>query len=169
MVNNYILFVLASNNKHFQFLNNKMFPVIMEVENCYKNNKIYEMVDYIVQKKPKFIKTTNSYDRKIVYKALEEILLIYNLKIKCNRSKQWVSQFAKKTMCYKHKCELTGACDCCSDPWCNGPNCEQCGKWEDCRFAVEKGDFMYKSKICVGINLFYECEKIKEKKLFKNK
>jgi len=136
----------------------------MEFNKQYKK-QIDNMMEFIIQTKPNFIETKNSFERKIIYESLEQIFLFYNIKINCNRSKKWIPQIANGTMCYKHKCGLTGSCDCCSDPWCTGPNCEICGKWEICRFAVEKGDEMYKSKICVGINLYYNNDqKIKYKK-----
>lgn len=137
----------------------------MEFDDEY-NNKINEMVNFILNTKPNFIETKNSYDRKIIYESLEKIELLYNITINCNRSKKWVAQFADRDMCSKHKYGLTGGCTCCSDPWCCGPNCEKCGRWRVCRYAVYEGDEMYKSKICVGINLHYDDQqKIKFKKL----
>lgn len=137
----------------------------MDVDVNYKN-KIDEMMNFIVNTRPKFIETKNSYDRRIVYEALEKIELLYNIIINCNRSKKWVAQFADRDMCSKHKCSLIGGCTCCSDPWCCGPNCENCGRWSYCRYAVYEGDEMYKAKMCIGINLYYDNEqKIKFKKL----
>lgn len=128
--------------------------------------KINETINFIIDTKPNFIQTKNNYERKIIYEALEQIELQYNMVINCNRSKKWIPQIADKDMCSKHKCGLIGGCTCCSDPWCCGPNCEKCGRWSICRYAVYEGDEMYKSKVCVGIKLYYENDqKIKFKKL----
>jgi hypothetical protein len=120
---------------------------------------------FIINTKPQFVETKNSYERKIVYKALEHLELQHNIIVNCNRFKKWIPQIANKDMCSKHKCYLSGGCDCCSDPWCCGPNCSECGKWNICRYAVYEGDEMYKSKICVGVNLYYDGQKIKFKKI----
>lgn len=128
-------------------------------------NKVNEIINTILTTKPKFIETKNSYDRKIIYEALEQLELQYNFNVNCNRSKKWVQQYAEYTMCSKHKCGLSGGCDCCSDPFCCGPYCDQCSNYNYCRYAIEKGDCMYKSKICIGINLYYDRQKIRFKKL----
>lgn len=56
---------------------------------------------------------------------------------------------------------LTGACDCCDDPFCGGPYCEMCDDIYYCDHAVDSGEELYSCKTTVGLNIFYEKPKFK--------
>lgn len=99
--------------------------------------------DQILVCRPKFIKTNNSFERKCVYTALENINKLYNINVKCNRKKIWTHPISKYQMCQKHNEALRGSCDCCSDAFCSGPYCDSCGYNNYCRHAVDVGDEMY--------------------------
>lgn len=131
-------------------------------------NKIEQTVKLILETLPSFIETKNSYERKIIYESIQYLNSQHNLNIKCNRSFKWIDQFATHSMCYKHKSPLLGGCDCCSDPWCSGPYCTKCGHHKYCSYAVEQGDLMYKSKTCVGLNLYYDSDLNIKFKIIKN-
>lgn len=127
-------------------------------------NKYYQQ---IINDKPTFIQTKNSFERKCVYTALEQINTNLKLKISCNRNKIIIKPIANATMCQKHFKSLSGSCDDCTDPFCGGPYCEDCSLYDYCRHAIEIGDEMYSSKIINGINLYYDDKvtNIKYKKL----
>jgi hypothetical protein len=112
-------------------------------------------IQQITQTKPTFIATANSFQRKCVFSAIEKINETIDTKITCNRKHGWYRPIATRTMCQKHKTGLRGACDCCSDPFCEGPYCDMCSFTTYCKHAVDVGDKMYKTKVVVGINLFH--------------
>lgn len=139
-----------------------------EIKNDEKLIKDVEiMLQYIIDTQPSYIQTPNPYVRLTVYKALDEYVKDHD-KVWIMRKNEKQVQYAKYTMCYRHKCNLTGACDCCSDPFCGGPYCEECddsiyARWANkrgddyyCPYAVEKGDEMYKSKVTVGLYIYYK-------------
>jgi hypothetical protein len=128
-------------------------------------NKITHYYQHILNDRPNYIKTKNSYDRLCVYMAIEMILNEGIIKISCNRKKIWFSPIATSPICQKHNKPLIGACDCCSDPYCTGPYCEDCGYIDYCRYDVDIGDNMYKRKIVDGLNIYYDLPNIKMKKL----
>lgn len=119
-------------------------------------------VDLFMEKirieRPNFIATNNSFERKCVYTALENINRTDDIKILCNRKKEWKEIYAHDNICKKHNKKLSGSCDLCDDPWCCGPYCEDCeSQYVDyCAHGVNEGDYLYKSRICVGINLYYD-------------
>lgn len=125
---------------------------------------INDMLKNIIDNKPKFIATENSYIRLCIYKALEIYALQYG-RVWIRRKKEMKSYFSEYQQCYKHKCGLFGACDCCSDPWCCGPNCIECGQWSKCKYAVDVGDFMYKAKVTAGLEIFYDESEVAKLKL----
>lgn len=119
----------------------------------------------IITEKPAEIYTENSFERKAVYTAIERVNEKLDWDMKCTRIKKYIDFYAKYPICTKHKTGLTGGCDCCSDPWCYGPNCADCGPYEYCDYAVDEGDLMYKGRVPVGLRLYYKPVKFKTKYL----
>lgn len=130
--------------------------------NCQKEiddrkNNVMHFLNLINNEKPNYIKTENRYIRSCVYEALEK----YHSKIWCQRKKENIKIIAQYPQCRKHKCRLTGACDCCDDPFCCGPYCEMCDDIYYCNHAVDSGEELYSCKTTVGLNIFYEKPKFK--------
>lgn len=128
-------------------------------------NNINKYINLITKYKPPFVKTINSYERLCLYKALEK----YGKEkeqIWFNRKKEYVDIFCSGFMCKNHKCKLFRCDDYEGVYWC-----EKCyddkyflykvGKRDiesvdmDCIDLGEKGDFLYRSKVIVGLNMYY--------------
>jgi hypothetical protein len=128
-------------------------------------DNINKYFNLIVEDKPSFIKTKNSYERSCLYKALEK----YGKEkeqIWFNRKKEYIDVFCSGFMCKRHKCELSRCDDYEGDYWC-----DECYNWKhflyilgkrdiesvsaDCMDLGEKGDFLYKSKVTIGLNIYY--------------
>jgi hypothetical protein len=137
-------------------------------------SKINEYFDFIVEQKPHFIPTKNKYERLCVYKALEKYTQEKE-QIWCNRKKEYIDIFCKGFLCKRHKCELSRCDDYEGNFWCD--KCYnhkyflyRIGKLdiedvsEDCVDVGEKGDFLYKSKVTVGLNIYYTQPNLKIKK-----
>jgi hypothetical protein len=128
-------------------------------------NDINKYIGLIIKDKPSFIKTKNSYERLCIYKALEKYGK-EKQQIWFNRKKEYTNVFCSGFMCKRHKCELSRCDDYEGDYWC-----EKCyddkyfwykvGKRDiesvdmNCIDIGEKGDFLYKSKVTVGLNIYY--------------
>ena len=126
--------------------------------------KINTYFDLIKKNKPIFIPTKNSYDRLCLYKALEKYKREKN-QIWYNRKKKYIDVFCNGYMCKLHKCELSRCDEFEGDFWC-----DECyyykkflydrGKrdWFDsvCIELGEKGDFLYKTKATIGLNIYYK-------------
>lgn len=135
----------------------------------YKDNEedVNKILIEIINTKPSFYRTQNSYVRSCLYEALEIYSLQYG-RIWVKRRKEMIPIYAKYPHCIKHGCGLYGSCDCCSDPWCCGPHCEKCNDWRPyskCRYAVDEGDLMYNAKITVGLEIFYNKSEIGKLKM----
>ena len=128
-------------------------------------DNINKYLDFIIKDKPSFVETKNSYERCCLYKALEK----YGKEIEqiwYNRKKKYIDIFCNGFMCKRHKCELSKCDDYEGDYWC-----DKCYDWKDflyrrgkidiesvsadCMDLGEKGDFLYKSKLTIGLNIYY--------------
>ena len=140
--------------------------IIMKKQNTCENDKLKLIEKYklFLSEKSHFINASNKFERLCVYLAIEEHVK-FNGPIwvqKKNIKSDWI---AKYTGCYKHNCQIFGSCDCCSDPFCEGPYCKICGFDDYCKYAVEKGDIIFSNvKQCIGFNIFYtDCHRKKIK------
>ena len=114
-------------------------------------NDINKYIELIIKDKPSFIKTINSYERLCLYKALEK----YGKEkeqIWFNRKKEYIDIFCKGYMCKRHRCKLS-VCD----DYNGDYRCDKCGEWEELYGyqLLNEGDFLCKSKVTVGLNIYY--------------
>lgn len=128
-------------------------------------NKYFDLIN---KDKPSFIETKNSYERLCLYKALEK----YGKEkeqIWFNRKKEYVKIFSKKYMCKRHKCKLSRCDEYEGDYWCDECYHEDYILYEEgklrfpsnnCKELLEPGDFLYKSKVVVGLNIYYTNPKL---------
>lgn len=136
-------------------------------------DKIIKYFNLIVEKKPSFIETPNSYERLCLYKALEK----YGEEkeqIWFNRKKEYIDIFCTGYMCKRHKCKLSRCDDYEGDFWCDECYNEKrflyrIGRLDfdcvdsECIDLGEKGDFLYKSKVTIGLNIYYTKPNLKVK------
>lgn len=108
----------------------------------------------LVHNRPDLLLTPSSFHRMCAYEALTIFGMQFGT-VWAQRRREQVVTLAQYPQCRKHRCGLTGGCDCCSDPWCGGPNCEQCGRWETCRHAVDEGDVLFTGKQATALRVFY--------------
>lgn len=136
---------------------NKHDNEIIEKEKKRKQD-INDILKILIDEHPTNFITENSYVRYCLYEALDMYALQYG-KVWVQRIKKKKDLYAEYPMCKKHKCRLTGGCDCCSDPWCCGPNCDMCFS-NPCNYAVDEGDFLYNAKVTVSLQIYYKREDI---------
>lgn len=129
-------------------------------------NDINKYIELITKDKPSFVKTKNSYERLCLYKALEK----YGKEkeqIWFNRKKEYIDTFCNSFMCKKHKCKLSRYDDYEGEYWC-----EKCADHKYFLYKIElmpccvdvgyKGDLLYKSKVTVGLNIYYTNPNLKK-------
>lgn len=130
----------------------------------------------IINEKPNFVGTWNSFDRRCVYTAIERINKSTDLDIKCNRRKELEKPNPDYSYCSKHREITSGTCDYerCHDPVCERKECRQCaseGIYDDEQPTI-MGDELYPIKHIIGIDLYYgndpKQKKGKFKKLYYN-
>lgn len=146
-----------------------------------KQNIINNFLNEIIEKKPTFIETKNSFVRMCLYEALEiysaraRSLLEFDSnrhtdtygQIWCQRKKLIKPISFKYPICKKHGYKLTGGCDSCNDPWCCGPYCKKCG-YKYCEYAIHQGKYYHSGKVTIGLNIFYNKPNFKCKSFPKN-
>jgi hypothetical protein len=121
-----------------------------------------------------YIKTSNSYERLCVYIALKKYGN-YVGEIWFQRKKEWVAlPVPHDFMCGRHRCSLMYVDDYEGDYGCHKcGNCWENRRWihfygDQCNHVVDEGDYFPKGKITVGLNIFYEKQKMKLKHFSKN-
>lgn len=115
---------------------------------------VQQFLQTLVRERPETLATPSSFHRLCAYEALEIFGLQFGT-VWAHRRRERVTTVAKFPQCRKHRCGLTGGCECCSDPWCSGPNCEECGSWKICRHAVDEGDVLFAGKETTALCVLY--------------
>lgn len=109
--------------------------------------------------KPHFINTKNSYERHLLYKALEKHGNIW-----CQRKKIYKDIYTKSYMCNKHKCYVI------ADEYEGEYMCNKCPKgiyrYNNCIDVLYPNELLYHTKITIGLNIFYEKTNIGKLKYF---
>lgn len=126
----------------------------------------------LIKNKPSFIATKNTYERLCLYKALEKYGKEES-KIWYNRRKENVDILCDGFVCKRHKCKLSKCDDYEGDYWC-----EKCHNYKHFLYRIgkkdiedvdmncidlgEAGDFLYRSKVVVGLNIYYTNPNLKK-------
>ena len=123
-----------------------------------KENIIY-YYNLLTKEKPTFIETKNSFQRYCLYEALEKYG--NNSTIWYQRNKLYMPIYATRHMCRIHNCKLSYY----NEKYHNY-ECDKCEKnnrgnstdyvSSNCESVAHPNDFLYNSKITVGLNIFYE-------------
>lgn len=125
--------------------------------------------ELLVNEMPTFIATKNSYERYQLYQALEKYGIEHD-RIWFNRKKEYINMYATGYRCKKHKEPLSRCDDYEGDFWC-----DECAHYKYrlyergitdyfdncCMYLAEPGDFLWKSRVTVGLNIYYTKPKFK--------
>jgi hypothetical protein len=130
----------------------------------YKIMKYYRMLFDNKKHKQLYIKADNKYERLCIYKALELYTFHNNTTIWSQRKKEYVTLQATNYVCKKHPNIPLLVCDNYEGDY----ECQYCPD-DSLYYIAYPGDDLYKSKLTIGLTIFYEKPNFKCKEWSINK